>query len=56
MEIKKHYDVILVGAGLFNAVLAYRMKQQNKSVLVLEKRYHIGGNCFTERVDNIDVH
>ena len=35
---KNHYDVILVGAGLFNAVLATRLKQMNKSVLVLEKR------------------
>ena len=35
---KNHYDVILVGAGLFNAVLATRLKRMNKSVLVLEKR------------------
>lgn len=53
---KEHYDVILVGAGLFNAVLAYRLKQQGKSVLVIEKRNHIAGNCYTERKDNIDIH
>lgn len=53
---KNHYDALLVGAGLFNAVLAYRLLQEGKSILVLEKRYHIGGNCFTERVDNIDIH
>lgn len=53
---KDHYDVILVGAGLFNAVLAYRFKQMNKSVLVLEKRNHIAGNCYTETKDNIDIH
>ena len=53
---KNHYDVILVGAGLFNAVLATRLKQMNKSVLVLEKRNHIAGNCYTERKDEIDVH
>lgn len=53
---KDHYDVILVGAGLFNAVLAYRLKQLGKTVLVLEKRYHIAGNCFTERNENIDIH
>ena len=51
-----HYDMILVGAGLFNAVLAYRFKQLGKTILVLEKRDHIAGNCFTERVDNIDIH
>lgn len=53
---KDHYDVILVGAGLFSAVLAYRFKQMNKSVLVLEKRNHIAGNCYTETKDNIDIH
>lgn len=53
---RDHYDVILVGAGLFNAVLAYRFKQMNKSVLVLEKRNHIAGNCYTETKDNIDIH
>ena len=53
---KEHYDVILVGAGLFNAVLAHRLNAQGKSVLILEKRYHIAGNCYTYEQDNIDVH
>lgn len=53
---KEHYDVILVGAGLFNAVLAYRLIKQGKSVLVLEKRDHIAGNCYTYEQDDIDVH
>lgn len=45
---KQHYDVLLVGAGLFNAVLAYRFIQQGKSVLVVERRNHIAGNCYDE--------
>lgn len=53
---KEHYDAILVGAGLFNAVLAYRLIQLGKSVLVVEKRNHIAGNCYTYNKDNIDVH
>lgn len=53
---KNHYDILLVGAGLFNATLAYRFIKQNKSVLVVEKRNHIAGNCYTENKDNIDVH
>ena len=53
---KNHYDYILVGAGLFNAVLAYHFIKQGKSVLVLEKRNHIAGNCYTYNKDNIDVH
>lgn len=53
---KEHYDAILVGAGLFNAVLAHRLIQLGKSVLVIEKRNHIAGNCYTYSKDNIDVH
>ena len=53
---KNHYDYILVGAGLFNAVLAYRLTRLRKSVLVIEKRNHIAGNCYTYEKDNIDVH
>ena len=45
---KNHYDILLVGAGLFNAVLAYHFIKQGKSVLVIEKRNHIAGNCYDE--------
>ena len=53
---KEHYDILLVGAGLFNAVLAHHFIKQGKSVLVLEKRNHIAGNCYTYNEHNIDVH
>lgn len=53
---KRHYDILLVGAGLFNAVLANHFIKFNKSVLVIEKRNHIAGNCYTYSKDNIDVH
>ena len=53
---KAHYDAILVGAGLFNAVLAWRLINEGKKVLVIEKRDHLAGNCFTYRKDDIDVH
>ena len=43
------YDYLIVGAGLFGAVCAYRLKQMNKKVLVIDKRNHIGGNIFTEK-------
>jgi UDP-galactopyranose mutase len=39
-------DIIIVGAGISGAVLAERYAQLGKQVLVLEKRDHIGGNCF----------
>lgn len=45
--IKKKYDIVVVGAGLSGAVLAERFaKQQKLKVLLIEKRDHIGGNCF----------
>lgn len=52
----EHYDVLLVGAGLYNATLAARFRKLGKTVLVIEKRNHIGGNCYTEKKDNIDIH
>ena len=53
---KNHYEYILVGAGLFNATLAYHFIKAGKSVLVIEKRPHIAGNCYTKRKENIDIH
>lgn len=41
-------DYIVVGAGLFGAVVAERLASQHKKVCVLEKRNHIGGNCYDE--------
>lgn len=46
------FDVCCVGAGLSGAVLAERYASLlNKSVLVIDKRNHIGGNCY-DYVDN----
>ena len=47
------FDVIIIGAGFAGAVLAERFAtQQNKSVLVIERRQHIGGNCYDEHDEN----
>ena len=50
------YDVLIVGAGLYGATIAERMREKGKSVLVLEKRPHIGGNVYTEEIEGIQVH
>ncbi|MCR5202942.1 MAG: UDP-galactopyranose mutase [Lachnospiraceae bacterium] len=50
------YDYILVGAGLYSAVCAQKLHEAGKKVLVIEKRNHIAGNIYTERIDGIDVH
>lgn len=52
----KKYDYVLVGSGLFAGVFAYKAKQKGKSVLVVEKRDHIGGNIYCENVEGIHVH
>lgn len=51
-----HYDYLLVGAGLFNAVFAEHAIRAGKTCLVVEKRSHIGGNIYTEKREGIDVH
>lgn len=52
----KHYDYLIVGAGLFGAVFAHEMKKAGKSVLVIEKRAQIAGNVYTKTVEGIHVH
>ena len=53
---KKQYDYIIVGSGLFGSVFACEMHKRGKKVLVLEKRKHIGGNIYSENIAGIDVH
>ena len=47
----KLYDVKIVGAGLAGSVMAERLASAGKKVLVLERREHVGGNCFDELDD-----
>ena len=50
------YDYLIVGAGLFGAVFARQAMDRGYSVLVVDKRGHIGGNVYTEEVEHIHVH
>ena len=52
----KHYDYLIVGAGLYGAVFAQEAKKAGKHVLVIDKRDHIAGNVYTERMEGINVH
>lgn len=49
-------DVLIVGAGLFGAACAYELTRRGARCLVLEKKKHVGGNCYTEQWDGINVH
>ena len=51
-----HYDYLIVGAGLYGAVFAHEKTLQGKRCLVIDRRDHIAGNIYTERVNGIQVH
>ena len=53
---KKQYDYLVVGAGLYGAVFAHEAKKAGKKVLVIDKRPNIAGNVYTENVEGIHVH
>lgn len=50
------FDYLIVGSGLYGAVFAHEMTEHGKTCLVIEKRNHIGGNCYTEDWNGILVH
>lgn len=50
------YDYLIVGAGLFGAVFAHEMKRRGRKCVVIDRRSHIGGNCYTELIEGINVH
>ena len=50
------YDYLIVGSGLFGSIVAHEMTKIGKKCLVIEKRSHIGGNVYTENIENINVH
>lgn len=50
------YDYLIVGAGFFGAICAYELNKAGKKVCVIDKRNHIGGNCYTSIKNSINVH
>jgi UDP-galactopyranose mutase len=50
------YDYLIVGSGFFGSICAHELTKSGKKVLVIDSRNHIGGNCHTERKDEINVH
>ena len=51
-DLRDEYDYLIVGAGLSGAVIARRMADSGSTCLVIDKRDHIGGNCYDYRVSN----
>ena len=52
----RSYDVVIVGAGLFGSTIARLAADSGLRPLVLDRREHIGGNCWSYREGPIDVH
>jgi UDP-galactopyranose mutase len=50
------YDYLIVGAGFFGSICAFELKKKGFKVLVIDKRDHIGGNCYTRNLNGIHVH
>lgn len=50
------YDYLIVGSGLFGSVFAHEAHKRGYTVLVIEKRSHLGGNVYCKNVNGINVH
>lgn len=55
-NIDMKYDYLIVGSGFFGSICAHELKKAGKGVVVIENRDHIGGNCYTENRDGINLH
>ncbi|WZL82100.1 UDP-galactopyranose mutase [Vallitaleaceae bacterium 9-2] len=49
-------DYLIVGAGLFGATFAYEANKRGKKCMIIERRHHIGGNVYCEKIEDINVH
>jgi UDP-galactopyranose mutase len=52
----KNYDYLIVGCGLFGSTFARLATDAGKSCLIIDKRDHIAGNCYTEKIEGVNVH
>ena len=57
MRMDKKYQNLIVGAGISGAVLARLLAEKGQKVLLIDKRNHIGGNCYDYFDENgLDIH
>jgi UDP-galactopyranose mutase len=50
------YDYLIVGCGLYGITFARLATDAGKSCLIIDNRNHIGGNCYTENIEGINIH
>lgn len=49
-------SLLIVGAGLSGCILANKLSSYFQNILIIDKRKHIGGNCYTYKDSDIIVH
>lgn len=49
-------DYLIVGSGLFGAVFAHEARKRGKKVRIIEKREHVGGNVYCDKIEGVNVH
>lgn len=50
------YDYLIVGSGLYGSIFAREATNKGYKCLVIDKRYNVGGNIYTEKVEGINIH
>jgi UDP-galactopyranose mutase len=56
LNLRKKYNYLIIGSGLFGSIFAYEANKRGKKCLVIDKRNHIGGNIYTKEIEDINVH
>lgn len=56
MATTKKYDYLIVGSGLFGSTFACLATRTGKKCLVIDRRTHVGGNVYCEKIAGINVH
>ena len=52
----KHFDYLVVGAGLFGSAFSHEMTENGRTCLVIDQRGHVAGNIYTSLKRGIHVH
>lgn len=48
-------NILLIGAGLSGAVIGRHLAEAGHQITIIDRRAHIGGNCYTERDEGTGV-
>ena len=49
-------DYLIVGAGHYGSIFAHEATSKGYKVLVIDKRNNVGGNIYTEKIEEINFH